>query len=90
MQVIFSNASTRLNEERLQTSLPYPALPQAVHDGSELAVLEVVGHDDVGPSCIISLAFSFSCGLRHQPSGEPPTSRARAIAAVIDPGPELQ
>lgn len=37
--------------EHLQISLPYPALPQAVHDRSELAVLEVVGHDDVGPSC---------------------------------------
>jgi hypothetical protein len=50
MRVIFSNACTRL-KERLQISLPYPALPQAVHDGSELAVLEVVGHDDFGPSC---------------------------------------
>jgi hypothetical protein len=47
-QITFRNAPARLEQELL--SLPGPARAQAACDRSELAALDVVEHDDVGPS----------------------------------------
>ena len=64
MRIIFSDASARLNEkERLQISRPYLVCPQAVHDWSELTVLGVVGHDNVGPSCNTFVGLLFALDL---------------------------